>query len=64
MRVRRETHAALFAVTHLNVGMALLAMDQPEKAIEHFRAAHEADRDGKYGALALRQRKLHSVGDQ
>ena len=63
VRVRRESYAALFAVTHLNVGMALLAMDQPENAIEHFRAAHEADRDGKYGALALRQLKLHSVGD-
>ncbi len=63
-RVRRDTHAALFANTRLNAGMALLAMDQPEKAIEHFRAVHEADRDGKYGALALQQLKQHSVLDQ
>jgi hypothetical protein len=54
----------MFAATRLNAGMALLAMDEPEKAIEHFRAAYEADRGGKYGALALRQLELHSVGDR
>ena len=63
-RVRRETHVALFASTRLNVGMALLAMHQPEKAIGHFRAAHEADRDGKYGVLALQQLEQHGVWDQ
>jgi tetratricopeptide (TPR) repeat protein len=64
IRVRRETGAGLFARTRLKVGMALVAMDQTEKAIEHFRAAYEADRAGKYGALALQQLKLHSAGDQ
>ena len=54
----------MFANTRLNVGMALLAMDQPEKAGGHFRAAHEGDRDGTYGALALRQLEQHSVWER
>jgi tetratricopeptide (TPR) repeat protein len=62
--VRVRLPAAMFANMRLNVGMALLAMDQPEKAIEHFRAAHEADRGGKSGALAWRQLELHGVADQ
>jgi DnaJ-domain-containing protein 1 len=44
--------------------MALLAMDQPEKAIEHFRAAYEADPKGKYGARALQQIKQQSPEGQ
>jgi len=52
MLLRRETHAALFADTRLKVGMALLAMEQPENAIEQFRAAYEADPKGKIGARA------------
>jgi tetratricopeptide (TPR) repeat protein len=55
MLLRRETYAALFADTRLTVGMALLAMDQPEKALEHFRAAREADPKGKNGVRALQQ---------
>jgi tetratricopeptide (TPR) repeat protein len=62
--VRRSTLRALFASTHLKVGMALLAMDQPEKAIEHFRAAYEADPKGKYGARALQQIQRHGAGSQ
>ena len=61
LRFRRGTQAASFATTRLKVGMALLAMDQPQKAIEHFRAALEADPKGKYGARALQQLKQHSV---
>jgi tetratricopeptide (TPR) repeat protein len=64
MRARRETGASLFARTRLNVGMALAAMDQPEKAIEHFRAAYDADRTGKYGALALQQLKQLGTVDE
>jgi tetratricopeptide (TPR) repeat protein len=60
LRIGR-TRAASFATTRLKVGMALLAMDQPQKAIEHFRAALEADPKGKYGARALQQLKQHSV---
>jgi tetratricopeptide (TPR) repeat protein len=61
LRIRRETQAASFATTRLKVGRALVAMDQPAKAIEHFRAAVEADPKGKYGARASQQLKLHSV---
>jgi hypothetical protein len=50
----------LFATTRLKAGMALLAMEQPEKALEHFRAAYEADPKGKYGARALQQMKEDS----
>jgi hypothetical protein len=60
VRVRLETQAASFATTHLKVGMALLAMDQPEKAVGHFRAAYDADPTGKYGARALQKMKQHS----
>ncbi|HEY1184303.1 MAG TPA: hypothetical protein VGE89_08960 [Bryobacteraceae bacterium] len=60
VRVRLETQAALFATTRLKAGMALLAMEQPEKALEHFRAAYEADPKGKYGARALQQMKEDS----
>jgi len=62
--VRREAGAPLFASTRLNVGMALVAMDRPEKAIEHFRAAYEADPKGKYGTRALEQIKKRSAGGQ
>jgi len=61
MLLRRETHAALFASTRIKVGMALLAMDQPANAIEQFRAALEADPQGKYGARAQQLIKQHSV---
>jgi tetratricopeptide (TPR) repeat protein len=61
LHLRRETYAALFANTRLNVGMALLAMDQPQRAIEHFRAANQADPKGKYGARALQQIQQQSV---
>jgi len=64
LRVRRETQAASFATTRLKVGMALLAMDQPEKAIEHFRAAYEVDPKGKCGAQALQQIKQHGNENQ
>jgi hypothetical protein len=60
LRMRRETQAASFASTRIKVGKALLAMDQPEKALEHFRAAYEADPKGKNGARALEQIRLHS----
>jgi tetratricopeptide (TPR) repeat protein len=53
VQVQRKTIAPLFSKTHLNVGMALLAMEQPEKALEHFRAAYEADPNGESGARAL-----------
>ena len=64
MLLRRETHAGQFANTRLNVGMALVAMEQPEKAIEHFRAAYEADPKGKYGARALQQIRRHGASGQ
>jgi tetratricopeptide (TPR) repeat protein len=60
LRLRSETYASLFANTRLNVGMALLAMGQPQQAIEQFRAAYQADPKGKYGARALQQIELHS----
>lgn len=61
MRLRRDTYAPLFADTRLKAAMAMLAMDQKENAIAQFRAAHEADPHGKYGAEALRLLKLHSA---
>jgi tetratricopeptide (TPR) repeat protein len=57
MHLRPETMAALFANTRLKVGMALAAMEQPENAIAQFRAAYEADPEGKYRARALEQIK-------
>jgi len=39
-------------------------MERTGKAIEHFRAARDADPSGKYGDLALRQLKQHSVWGQ
>jgi len=54
-RARRHTHVAMFANAHLNVAMALLAMDQTERAAYHLREAHDVDPHGKYGAFALNQ---------
>jgi len=58
MTFRREAQAALFADTRLKAGMALLVMDQQDKALEQFRAAREADSQGKVGARAARQIEL------
>jgi len=55
---------ATLAMRHWAVGMALVAMERTGKAIEHFRAARDADPSGKYGDLALRQLKQHSVWGQ
>ncbi|MGA2435223.1 MAG: tetratricopeptide repeat protein, partial [Bryobacteraceae bacterium] len=52
------------ASTHLSIGMALVAMERTQKAIEHFRAARDADPQGKCGARALNQIKQHSVWGQ
>jgi hypothetical protein len=59
--MRRGTHAPMFASTRLYSAMALLAMDRKEKVIEYLRTAREADLNGKYGALAIRQLQQLSV---
>jgi tetratricopeptide (TPR) repeat protein len=53
--LRGDAMAGSVASTRIKVGMALAAMDQPDKALEHFRAAYDADPKGKYGARALQQ---------
>lgn len=61
LRACPVTYAPLLASTRLHVAMALLAMEETGKAIEHLRAARDEDPNGKYGALALQQLKLHSL---
>ena len=55
----RPSVASLLAATRLHAGMALLTLGQTEKAIEHFRAARDADPNGKSGAIAIE--KSHTV---
>ena len=54
----------LVASRHWTIGKALMAMERTGKAIEHFRAARDADPKGRYGSLALEQLKQHSVWGQ
>ncbi len=43
------------ATTHWKIGLALLAMDDSSKAVEHFRITRDTDRRGKYRRLAQQQ---------
>ena len=52
----RDQHSRpAMAGLHWRLGMALIAMDQPGQAAEHFRTASETDPQGKYGKLAIRE---------
>jgi tetratricopeptide (TPR) repeat protein len=48
---KRGSFASVFGIAeeHWLAGMALLAMQQPEEAREHFQIGHDADPRGKYG---------------
>lgn len=61
---RRFFAVSLLASTRWQAGMALLALGETGKAVEHFRAARDADPKGKYCALAIQQLKRHSVWGQ
>jgi tetratricopeptide (TPR) repeat protein len=43
------------ATTHWKIGLALLAMDDSSKAVDHFRITRDTDRRGKYRRLAQQQ---------
>ena len=64
LRAPGGTLRATLAMRHWAVGMALVALERTGKAIEHFRAARDADPKGKYGGLAMQQLKQHSVWGQ
>jgi tetratricopeptide (TPR) repeat protein len=54
---RRLNHHRDLAVatTHWKIGLALLAMDDSSKAVDHFRITRDTDRRGKYRRLAQQQ---------
>ena len=52
------------AMRHWAAGMALIAMERTGKAIDQFRAARDADPNGKYGGMAAQQLKQLSVWGQ
>jgi tetratricopeptide (TPR) repeat protein len=52
--VQTEFRAAV-AETHWKVGKALAVLSRTESALEHFRSAHDADPNGLYGGLALKE---------
>jgi tetratricopeptide (TPR) repeat protein len=57
-RVRPVEFPAMRSFTHLQLGMALLALEQPQKAADHFRSAIAADPKGSSAAKAVEQLKL------
>ncbi len=53
-------HKPELAGFHWRAGMAMLAIERPSSAADHFRLASELDPDGYYGGLAKLQLREHS----
>ena len=55
-RLAHSRNLAL-ATAHWKIGLAFLAIDDPSKAIDHFRITRDTDRRGKYRNLARQELK-------
>ena len=54
-------HKPELAGFHWRAGMAMLAIENPSSAVDHFRRASELDPEGYYGGLATLQLRQYSL---